>query len=532
MSASRNRQLGRVTFVAAGPGDADLLPLKSFRALADAEFVIADSDSVLLAETVATKAEVFTAVDEDGIPMDHTKRAKQIVESAKAGKRVVRLLSGDPVLDGTFTKESAILEKSKVAFDFVPGISTVSGVAAFAGVSLTSKNANEIRIVDALNTDVDWSEHLDPRVTIVALNAADAAADIAKQLIAAGRAPETPVLITRAGATTAQRSLITTLKETPATVKAAKQTGSGMMIIGEPAASRSTLSWFEAKPLFGWRVLLPTTKDHFNPLVAEIEALGASVTRVPTLSVEPPRTPQQMDRAITGLVTGRYEWIVFTCANSVKAIWEKCQEYGLDARAFAGIRLAASGDGTNAQLAEYGIRADIALRDGATTLQLLEEFPVYDQMTDPINRVFLPRADIATESLAAGLVELGWEVEDITAYRTVRAAPPAAEIRDAIKAGGFDAVLFTSSATVRNLVGIAGKPHASTLVCAIGPQTSKTCVEHGLNPQVQADDPTPESLLLALTAKGAELRDAAVALGETDWRPTRRRGSGRRKATT
>ena len=99
-----------------------------------------------------------------------------------------------------------------------------------------------------------------------------------------------------------------------------------------------------------------------------------------------------------------------------------------------------------------------------STAGLLEDWPEYDECFDPINRVFLPRADIATETLAAGLVELGWEVDDVTAYRTVRAAPPPAAIREAIKGGGFDAVLFTSSSTVRNLVGIAGKPHASTVV--------------------------------------------------------------------
>ncbi|WP_408632002.1 uroporphyrinogen-III synthase [Micromonospora siamensis] len=86
-----------------------------------------------------------------------------------------------------------------------------------------------------------------------------------------------------------------------------------------------------------------------------------------------------------------------------------------------------------------------------------------------MGRVLLPRADIATETLAAGLTERGWEVDDVTAYRTVR-APRAAEIRDAIKSGGFDAVLFTSSSTVRNLVGIAGKPHARTVVAVIGPR--------------------------------------------------------------
>ena len=70
------------------------------------------------------------------------------------------------------------------------------------------------------------------------------------------------------------------------------------------------------------------------------------------------------------------------------------------------------------------------------------------------------RDSIATETLAEGLRERRWEIEDVTAYRTVRAAPPPASTREMIKTGGFDAVCFTSSSTVRNLVGIAGKPHA------------------------------------------------------------------------
>ena len=108
-------------------------------------------------------------------------------------------------------------------------------------------------------------------------------------------------------------------------------------------------------------------------------------------------------------------------------------------------------------------------------------------MLDPINRVFLPRADIATDTLVAGLQDMGWEVDDVTAYRTVRAAPPAASVREAIKTGRYDAVVFTSSSTVRNLVGIAGKPHPSTVVACIGPATAKTAEEHGLRVDVLAD---------------------------------------------
>ena len=157
---------------------------------------------------------------------------------------------------------------------------------------------------------------------------------------------------------------------------------------------------------------------------------------------------------------------------------------------------------------------------------LLEDWPEYDDLLDPINRVFLPRADIATETLVAGLIDLGWEVDDVTAYRTVRATPPPAPTRDAIKTGKFDAVVFTSSSTVRNLVGIAGKPHPSTVIAVIGPATAKTAEEHGLRVDVLAPKPAVEELVDALADFGAARRVAMVEAGEPVTKPVRAQALG------
>jgi uroporphyrinogen III methyltransferase/synthase len=251
---------------------------------------------------------------------------------------------------------------------------------------------------------------------------------------------------------------------------------------------------------------------------------------VPTIAVEPPRTPQQMERAVKGLVTGRYEWVAFTSANAVKAVREKFEDYGLDARAFAGIKVAAVGEQTATALRAFGVVPDLVPSGEQSAVGLLDDFPAYDPAFDPIERVFLPRADIATETLVAGLVELGWEVDDVTAYRTVRAAPPPAEVREAIKGGGFDAVLFTSSSTVRNLVGIAGKPHATTVIACIGPATAKTAQEHGLRVDVLAPTPSAAVLAEALAEFGRDRREAALAAGEPVTRPSERRSSRARRA--
>jgi uroporphyrinogen III methyltransferase/synthase len=178
-----------------------------------------------------------------------------------------------------------------------------------------------------------------------------------------------------------------------------------------------------------------------------------------------------------------------------------------------------------------GVRPDLVPVEEQTTAALLDEWPEFDELVDPINRIFLPRADIATDTLVAGLTELGWEVEDVTAFRTVRAAPPAVETREAIKSGGFDAVVFTSSSTVRNLVGIAGKPHPASIIACIGPATAKTAQEHGLRVDVLPEDASIHALTQALAAHGYALREEAAKAGVVGWRPSRKRSASRRRAT-
>jgi uroporphyrinogen III methyltransferase/synthase len=259
-----------------------------------------------------------------------------------------------------------------------------------------------------------------------------------------------------------------------------------------------------------------------------LRAYGSTPVEVPTIAVEQPRTPTQMERALKGLVTGRYEWIVFTSTNAVRAVREKFEEYGLDARAFAGVKIACVGEATADAVRAFGIRPELVPSGDQSSEGLLADFPPYDDVLDPIDRVLLPRADIATETLAAGLRERGWEIDDVTAYRTVRAAPPAAAIRDAIKSGGFQAVCFTSSSTVRNLVGIAGKPHARTVVACIGPQTAATAREFGLRVDVEPESATVPALVDALaeyaSARAAEEREkAAAAAAKKAARPSSRR---------
>jgi len=512
MSRTR-RTLGSVAIVGAGPGDAGLLTVRGAELLAAADVVV--TGPLVSPELLSDLRPDVEVIGRDDDPSTAADILRAMVSRAREGRSVVRLFAGDPFLlcHGAGTAEA--LAKAKIPFEVVPGVSAALAVPAYAGIPVTAGRVSGGLTVVAADGDldqseIDWRELATADRTVVLLGGGASIGKAAARLVEHGRRGDTPVATTQWGTTAQQRTVVSTLDHIEADAAAAGVCPPSVTVVGDVVRLRERLSWFESKPLFGWTVLVPRTRAQAGALSAELRALGATPVEVPTIAVEPPRTPAPMERAIKGLVSGRYQWVAFTSTNAVKAVREKLEEVGLDARAFAGVRIAAVGDATADALRAFGIRPDLEPTGEQSSEGLLAEWAPYDDVFDPIDRVFLPRADIATETLVAGLKERGWAVDDVTAYRTVRAAPPSASVRESLKGGGFDAVLFTSSSTVRNLVGIAGKPHESTVLAAIGPQTAATARELGLRVDVQASSPSVAELVSALAAHALERRLAAA----------------------
>jgi uroporphyrinogen III methyltransferase/synthase len=462
-----------------------------------------------------------------GFPAAPSERADLVCQAQAGGRTVVRLVPGDPFLDGGAAAEAAVLARRGIQFQIVPGVSSLTAIPEYAGAVLGQ--ADEVCFATVLDESFfeAANRRWDTVATLVFRTRPALLGRLAQAATAAGRVPGEAVLVVRGGGTTEQRTALTTLADLPAQGEGAGEADL-QVVIGQAAAGYSSdLDWFESKPLFGWRVLVPRTKDLVSPLVTRLRSHGARIEEIPTISVEQPRNPGQLDKAIRGLVEGRYEWVVFTSRNAVRAVRERFDEYGLDARSFSGLKVAAASSATAEALKAWGIDPDLDGGPEGTLAGLAAAFPEYDPARNPINRLFLPKADIATEALLATLGEGGWEVEEIVAYRTVRAAPPPAETREAIKQGQFDAVVFTSASTVRNLVGIAGKPHAVTVVAAIGPATANTCEAHGLRIDVVANAPTGLALADALAEYAESRRAALLAAGEPVTRPSQRRGRRR-----
>ncbi|MGH3874577.1 MAG: uroporphyrinogen-III synthase [Pseudonocardiaceae bacterium] len=493
MSRAR-KTTGRIAFVGAGPGDAGLLTVRAQQLLTSAALLVTDPD--VPADIVALidpGAEVRPAVGEPGDV------AKDLVTEAKAGHTVVRLVSGDPLTADAVVAEVLAVARTAVPFEVVPGVPAATAVPAFAGVALGSAHTEA-----DVRSEVDWAALAAVPGPLVLHATASHLAQSASSLIEHGVAAQTPVAVTASGTEPTQHTVETTLGALGG--DAGELTGPLVVTVGAAVGQRTKLSWWESRALYGWKVLVPRTKEQAGVMSERLGLHGAVPVEVPTISVEPPRSPAQMERAVKGLVDGRYQWVVFTSTNAVRAVWEKFHEFGLDARAFAGVKIACVGEATADRVRAMGIVPELLPSGEQSSDGLLADFPPFDDVLDPVDRVLLPRADIATETLAAGLRERGWEIDDVTAYRTVRAAPPPAETREMIKTGGFDAVCFTSSSTVRNLVGIAGKPHTRTIVACIGPATAETAVEFGLRVDVQPEVAQVGALVDALADHAADLR--------------------------
>jgi uroporphyrinogen III methyltransferase / synthase len=483
-----------VYLVGAGPGDPGLITVRGAEVLGRADVVVYDrlvAPSLLeLSPPAAERVSVGKAPGR--VEMEQADINQLLVERGRdTGSTVVRLKGGDPFVFGRGGEEAEALVAAGVPFEVVPGITSAIAAPAYAGVPVTHRGAStHFTVVTGHEdpakgtTDVDWPALARAGGTLVILMGAGRIGDIAGQLVTAGLDPDTPVAAVRHGTRPDQRTVRATLGTiaTSGPVEAP-----AAIVVG--AVAGLDLAWFEARPLFGKRVVVTRAREQASGLRARLERLGAAVVELPAIQIEP------VDVTVPDL--SAYDWLVLTSANGVIALFERgLGPTGRDARALAGVRVAAIGPGTAAALAARGIRADL-VPDRFVAEALLAAFP---PPSAPGARVLLARAEQARDVLPDGLEAKGYRVDVLAAYRTV-AGTPDADVVAAVRAGDVDAVTFTSSSTVTNFCDVLGAlPDPHPLVASIGPVTSKTAFERGLRVDVEADEHTIDGLVAALVA--------------------------------
>ncbi|MDP2368175.1 uroporphyrinogen-III C-methyltransferase [Rhodoferax sp.] len=242
---------GRVYLVGAGPGDPELLTLRAVRLLQQTEVIVYDhlvSSAVL--DFVSPSAERIYAGKRRN---EHTMRQEQInallIKLALEGKHVVRLKGGDPFIFGRGGEELQALAAHGVAFEVVPGVTAASGVSSYAGIPLTHRDFAQscLFVTGHLKdgtADLDWPSLVRPNQTVVVYMGLGGLADICRQMMAHGAAPDLPIAVVQDGSIASQRVVTGTLADIPERVAREGLRSPCLTIIGHVVSLHDTLAWF------------------------------------------------------------------------------------------------------------------------------------------------------------------------------------------------------------------------------------------------------------------------------------------------
>ena len=501
---------GRVYLVGAGPGDPGLLTARALELIAAADVILYDRliPSTALDGARAEAEVLFVGKEGGGPSIPQEEPEALILDRARAGRTVVRLKGGDPFVFGRGGEEALALREAGISFEIVPGVTSGVAAAAYAGIPVTHRGlATAVALVTGHTREdgpeesaLDWPALAAFPGTLVFYMGVRQLPQIAQSLIAAGRPASEPVAVVERGTLPDQRTVTGTLQSIAEIARREQVRAPSITVVGPVAGLAAQLEWLQdgdRYPLRGRTVAVTRARAQASGLARALEELGANVVQAPVIRTEPlPGPPPEL---------ARYDLVCFTSPNAVTALFARLAQtpeepiaasagFHQDARAFAGARLAAIGPGTARALAEHGLLADIVPeRSVAESLvQALADVPV--------ERALVARAKEARDVLPDALRARGAEVDVLALYETLAEPLSPAALETARAA---DYITFTSSSTVRFFLDAVGGPAGlsrETRVVSIGPITSETLREHGLEPQVEAVDHDADGVIQALLA--------------------------------
>ena len=490
---------GVVYLVGAGPGDPGLMTARCVELIGAADVIFYDRLIPAGAlDGARADAELVYVGKQPGVPsVPQEEIGERLIAAAREGKSVLRLKGGDPYVFGRGAEEGEQLHAAGVEFEVVPGVTAGVAASAYAGIPVTHRDdASAVAFVtghedpEKSESAIDWKALARFPGTLVFYMGVGRLPQIARSLIDGGRAGSTPAAVVERGTMPGQRTVTASLEGIAEAVEAAGVKAPALIVVGEVADRREALDFLARRPLHGKTVVVTRARAQASGLAVELRGLGAEVVELPAIRIkERTGEPEVMD-AVRELTD--YSLVCLTSPNGVRVIFDALAAEGLDARSFGHATVAAIGPGTARALAERGIKADV-VPDKFVAEALVEALA---EVEVEGKKVLVARAAEAREVLPDALRERGAELDVVSLYETVREEPDPASVE---AAQGADYVTFTSSSTVKNLVSALGdRMPQQARVVSIGPVTSETAREVGLEVAVEAERHDVAGLVAAL----------------------------------
>lgn len=441
---------GKVTLVGAGPGDGGLITVKGLEALKNADTVIYDrlvGDEILACiPQTAERIDAGKAGSHHTIPQEDINRL--LLQKAEEGRNTVRLKGGDCFLFGRGGEELELLCENGIDFEVIPGVTSALAVPAYAGIPITHRDfASSVHIITGharagAELDIDFGLYAKLKGTLVFLMGVSSMKYIISGLIEGGMDKGTPCAVIERGTLWGQKKYIGNLGNICERSAAAKSPA--VIVVGSVCALSGRYDWFSSRPLSGVTAVVTRPADRCRGLSDKLRQLGAGVLECPCI-----RTKSLTDRALTEKIAEQLkisQYAVFTSPTGVRAVMDGLYAAGHDARAFSGVRIAAVGAATAAELKKHGLCADIVpcISSGASLGKELAG------LVKKGERLLLLRAAESTRQLNAALSDAGLLYTQLAVYETAEECER--DISYEINSGRIDYVTFASASAVRGFM--------------------------------------------------------------------------------
>lgn len=517
--------VGRVYLVGAGPGEAGLLTVRGAECLREADLVLYDglANPLLLSWTrgeTLRSCRAGTSRDGAGAVSTHPGWIPQseintrLVEAARQGLTVVRLKGGDPFIFGRGSEEAAALEAAGISYEVVPGITAATAAAVYAGLSLTHREcASAVAFVTGHEDPQREAQRLDYAAlaafpgTLVFYMGLHRLGSITEALVAAGKSPQTPVLIVSRATTPQQKVVEGTLNEIAATAREADLVAPSLAIVGEAVRWRQPPAWVDQRPLRGLRIAIPRPRVQGEMTALDCERLGGAPVLLPTVATPPVEDWSAVDALLRGLA--QFDWLIFTSVNGVSSFLGRLWELGFDSRMLRSAKIACIGPSTAAELARWHLRADFVPAKFRGEV-LADELATHC----PPGRALWLRASRGRDVIPERLQAAGWSIETAVVYQNEDVAGWTKPGWELVRTRQLDWVALSSPSMARNWKRLleehaGGESAVVAELCqalkyaTISPVTTEAARSAGLNVAAEASSYTWEGLFQAMaTAEG------------------------------
>lgn len=498
---------GKVYIIGVGPGAIDLLTIRAIHAIRKADIVLYDAliNQQIIDIYCRDKMRIFVGkrLREDDATLKQDKIHQMMIGFAKSGRIVARLKNGDPLVFGRGAEEAEVLKEFNIPYEYIPGITAVSGAASYASIPLTHRKLSSSLII-ATGNFADDKENVDSKRffrqiaqfdgTVAIYMGSDNIKEIASYFIEYGKAESMPIAIISNATTPLQKVQTFTLKEVARKHINIKRPA--ILIIGNVVSLRQSLDWFKMRPLLNKLFIITRPIEnslHLNSLLIEE---GATTFLFPFIQYKNLTVSKSILKNLP-----KFSWIVFKSQYAVKVFFEVLFSNKMDIRSLRSVKIAAIGKVTAQKLEQFGLIPDL-IPDYFSTEVLTKK--MLNKLSSE-DKILICTANIRNEMLEKELDKKYIKYKLLPLYAIEPISDSVMfqkwqELNELLKNIDDVSIIFASSQTVRNFF-VAQDKFARDLdikkwrFYSIGKETTSTLKKHGISHIFEAKLPTEDSII-------------------------------------